>query len=33
MKRKKETMPQGLQIGALAKQAGLAVDAIRFYEN
>ncbi len=26
-------MPQGLQIGALAKQAGLTVDAIRFYEK
>lgn len=26
-------MPQGLQIGALAKQTGLTVDAIRFYEK
>src|SRR5215470_12359913 len=26
-------MPQGLQIGALAQQTGLTVDAIRFYEK
>ncbi len=26
-------MPQGFQIGALAKQTGLTVDAIRFYEK
>ena len=26
-------MPQGLQIGALARQTGLTVDAIRFYEK
>lgn len=26
-------MPQGLQIGAVAQQAGLTVDAIRFYEK
>lgn len=26
-------MPQGLQIGTLAQQTGLTVDAIRFYEK
>ena len=26
-------MPEGLQIGALAQQTGLTVDAIRFYEK
>ena len=26
-------MPQGIQIGRVAKEIGLTVDAIRFYEK